>query len=182
MERLGKSAPRTRFGPHLPGEEGRAHTKDRRQWQRKKSTDKAARKARSCKRKYHIPLSMLTKEDVLFLYTILSDDTMALSTQLGHTIPHDHTGEQANDSCKRSGGGWSVGPCVWWHLVYLQEVLDWAMLSNNRSGKLISVNILEMVCVIITMVAAIFVCDHDNLNLSAFQVLLNECNTTSACT
>ena len=32
------------------------------------------------------------------------------------------------------------------------------------------------------MAAAIFVCDHDNLDLSAFTVLLNWCNNTTACT
>jgi hypothetical protein len=32
------------------------------------------------------------------------------------------------------------------------------------------------------MVAAIFVCDHDNIDLHVFPMLLNWCDSTSACT
>ena len=47
---------------------------------------------------------------------------------------------------------------------------------------MISINVLEMVCVIVNMAAAIFVCDHDGIDLSSYPVLLNWCDNTTACT
>ena len=38
--------------------------------------------------------------------------------------------------------------------------------KNNKSGLSISINVLEMVCVIINMAAVIFVCNHNNINLA----------------
>ena len=46
---------------------------------------------------------------------------------------------------------------------------------------MISINVLEMVCVIVNVAAAIFGCDHDGIDLSSYPVLLNWCNNTAAC-
>ena len=63
-----------------------------------------------------------------------------------------------------------------------KEVPERALLPNNRKGRLISINVLEMICVIVNMAAAVFVCDHDAVALSSFPVLLNWCANTTACT
>ena len=47
---------------------------------------------------------------------------------------------------------------------------------------MISINVLEMVCVIVHMVAAILVCDHDDTDLSSYTVLLDWHDNTAACT
>ena len=85
------------------------------------------------------------------------DNGVCLSTPLGHIVQRDFRWEQAADLCKRSGGGWSVDLSFWWHLVYPKQIIERACLPNNKSGILISINVLEMVCVIINMAAAIFV-------------------------
>jgi hypothetical protein len=124
-----------------------------------------------------VPYSFINEGETSFLHKILSDDTVTLVTQLDHIVPRDYKWEQAADSCKRSDGDWSVGLTFWWHLVYPQKVLDQAVLPNDKTGKLISTNILKMVCVIINMAAAIFVCNHDNLDLGNFPVLLTSATT-----
>ena len=82
---------------------------------------------------------------------------------------------------KQSGGGWSIELLFWWHLIFPQEVLEREILPNNKSRLLIPINVLEMVCGIINMASVIFVCDHDNIDVSSFPVLLNFCDNTAAC-
>ena len=122
------------------------------------------------------------RKEIQFSRKILTDDTVTLAKPLEHIVPCNHKWEQAADSCKRSGRGWSVDLVFWWHLVYPQEVLERALLPNNKKGNLISINVLEMVCIIVNMAAAIFVCDHDNIDSDAFPVLLNWCDNTATCT
>ena len=74
------------------------------------------------------------------------------------------------DSCKRSGRGWSDDLSFWWYLVHPEEKIGRAYLPNNKRGILISINVLEMVCVISNMAAAIFVCNHNDLDISRFPV------------
>jgi hypothetical protein len=138
-----------------------------------------ARKTHASKRKYRMPQSL--KEEIVFMSKILHDNNIELSTPFGHIVPRDPDFEEAADSCKRAGGGWSVDLSFWWHLVYPKEVIDRAHLPNNKGGKLISINVLEMVCVIVNMAAAIFACHMDGIDLSHFPVLLNWCDNTSAC-
>ena len=49
-------------------------------------------------------------------------------------------------------------------------MIDRADLPNDKSGLLISIKVLEMVCVIVNMAAAIFFCDHDSIDLSTFPI------------
>ena len=65
--------------------------------------------------------------------------------------------------------------------MYPEEVIDRAYLSNSKSGLLILINILEMVCIIVNMAAVIFVCDYNSIDISTFLILLNYCDNTLAC-
>jgi len=56
-----------------------------------------------------------------------------------------------------------------------------AYLPNSKSGLLISINVLEMHCVIVNFAATIYACWHNEVDLSAFPVLLNWCDNTAAC-
>ena len=110
-----------------------------------------------------MPLSL--KEVISSTRRILMDNDVHLSTPLGHIVPRDFKWVQATDSCKRSGGGWSVNLLFWWHLVYPKEVIDRSCFPNNKGGILVSINVLDMVCIIVHMSVAIFVCDHDDMDL-----------------
>jgi hypothetical protein len=69
----------------------------------------------------------------------------------------------------------------WWYLEYPTEIVRRATLANNKGGKYISINTLEMACVIVNYAAAIYVCWHDKIDLGHFPVILNWCDNTSAC-
>lgn len=140
----------------------------------------SVRKVHVCMRTYRIPISI--EEEINFLRKLLQDNSVPLATPIGHIIPRDHACEQAAGACKRSGGGWNVDLTFWWHLVFPREVLERALLPNNKKGKLISINVLEMVCAIVNVAAAIFFCDNDCIALSSYLVLLNWCDNTTACT
>jgi len=85
------------------------------------------------------------------------------------------------DSCKQSGGGWSTDMKFWWYLEYPVEIVARATLVNNKEGKYISINVLEMVCVIVNYTAAIYVGWHDGIDLGHLPAILNWCDNTSAC-
>jgi len=85
------------------------------------------------------------------------------------------------DSCKQSGGGWSTDMKFWRYLEYPTEIVARATLANNKGGKYISINVLEMVCVIVNYAAAIYACWHDGIDLGHFPTILNWCDNTSAC-
>ena len=138
-----------------------------------------SRQLHQLKVKYRIPASL--REELDFITALLSDKDVQLATHIGHIVPRDHDWAQAADSCKTGGGGWSTGLKFWWHLHYPEEVVRRAYLPNNKSGKLISINVLEMVCIILNFAAAICVCAFDKIDLSTHPVLLNFCDNTSAC-
>ena len=69
----------------------------------------------------------------------------------------------------------------WWYLEYPTEIVARATLANNKGGKYISINVLEMVCVIVNYAAEIYVCWHDGIDLGHFPTILNWCDNTSAC-
>ena len=143
------------------------------------ATQQASKMIHSCRRKYRMPQSL--KEEIEYLSKILHDDSIQLSTPIAHIVPRDYTFEAACDSSKPSGGGWSTDLRFVWYLKYPEEVLRRAMLPNNKHGDMISINVLEMVCIIINMAAVIYACDIDGVDLSQYPVLLNWCDNMSAC-
>lgn len=139
----------------------------------------SAKLTHRCKATYIIPPSL--KEELEYITALLADESVSLSVPIGHIVPRDPTFTAAADSCKSAGGGWSTDLKFWWHLSYPDEVVARARLPNNKSGTYISINVLEMVCVIINMVAAICACSVDDTDVSSNPVLLNFCDNTAAC-
>ena len=121
------------------------------------------------------------KEEIKFLRAMFWDTNIDFTTPISHIIPRYYTWAQAADTCKRAGGGWSTDLLFWWHIIFPLEIFRRACLPNNKSGLLVSINVLEMVCVIGNLTAAIVACDHDGLDLSGYPVLLNFCDNTAAC-
>lgn len=108
--------------------------------------------------RYHIP-PMLAKAIVL-IKRLLCDRAISLSTPIDRIVERDVDLEVGADTCKRDGGGWSTDLHFWWHLEFPTEVQRRAHLPNNKTktGCLISINKLEMICVIINLAAVIRQC------------------------
>lgn len=137
-----------------------------------------ARETHRCDETYTIPPSL--KQEITFIERLLSDDSIELSTAIGHIVDRDHDWVQWADSCKSSGGGWSEDLQYYWFLEYPDEVQRRARLESSKQKGYISINTLEMVCVIINLAATIYTCWHDKLDLAHHPVVLNWCDNTSA--
>ena len=138
-----------------------------------------AKKLHDCKQRYRISPSM--REELVFLRAFLLDDSYELCTPVAHIVTRDFSLEAAADSCKFSGGGYSSDLSFWWCLHYPPDIVARAHLPNNKSGDYISINCLEMLCIIVNFAAVIYTCWHDDIDLSDYPVLLNWCDNTSAC-
>ena len=139
----------------------------------------SAKKVHSCPIKNRIPPSL--REELKYIRGILADIDISLHTPITIIVPRDYEYAMWADSCKQSGGGWSTDMKFWWYLEYPTEIVARATLANNKGGKYISINVLEMACVIINYAAAIYVCWHDKIDLGHFPTVLNWCDNTSAC-
>ena len=129
--------------------------------------------------KHRMPASL--KMEIALCTAVLRDDSIVLETPFGHIVDRDREFESGADSCKKAGGGWSIDLLFWWHLEYCAEVQRRARLLNNKSGKYISINVLEMVCVVINFAAVIYFCEVDGIDLSNCPLIHNWCDSTTAC-
>jgi hypothetical protein len=139
----------------------------------------STRKVHSCPAKYRIPL--LLKAEIEYIHRIIANGSISLHTPIAAIVPCNYEYGMWADSCKQSGGGWSTDLAFWWYLEYPAKVVEWVPLTNNKGGKYISINVLEMVCKIINYAAAIHACWCDKNNLGHFPTILNWCDNTSAC-
>ena len=138
-----------------------------------------ARKVHGVPVRYRIPPTL--KKEIALIKRILRDESIELSMPIGHIVDRDHDIESGADACKKAGGGWCIDLLFWWHIVFPPDIYRRACLPNDRSGQLVSINVLEMVCVIINLAAVIFFCEVNGVDLSAHPVLLNWCDNMSAC-
>lgn len=53
--------------------------------------------------RYRIPISL--REELDYISTLLADDSIQLTTHIGHIVPRTYSFEAAADSCKFAGGG-----------------------------------------------------------------------------
>ena len=121
------------------------------------------------------------KQEIAFVKQILADTNICLSTPIAHIVKREWEFDTSADACKQAGGGWSIDLSFWWHMAFPDKVIRRAYLPNGKTKLYISINVLEIVCVIINFAGAIFACWNDDVNLSYFPVLLNWCNNTTSC-
>ena len=143
------------------------------------AASKVAKAKHGCKQMYRIPVSLAA--EIVFLTELMADSTIPLSTPIGHLVPRDDLFSMWADSCKTSGGGWSTDLKFWWYLEYPPEVVCRAMQKNNKHGTYISINSLEMLCVLVNYVAALHICWLDGIDLTHAPTIRNWCDNTSAC-
>ena len=142
------------------------------------AASRVARLFHGCKQTYRIPSSLAAEID--FIRSLMADSSFALCTPIGHIVSRDYTYSMFADSCKLSGGGWCTDLSFWWYLEYPPEIVRKAQLKNNKHGDYISINALEMMCVIINYAAAIHICHLDAVDISHAPTILNWCDNTSA--
>jgi hypothetical protein len=137
-----------------------------------------ARMTHRCEQQYRMPPSLI--DEIEFITKIIEDESIELSTPIAHIVPRDVEYDAAADSCKESGGGWSTDLSFWWYLAYPAEIVRRARLENNKAKQLISINALEMLCVIINLAAAIYACWFDGIDMADCPVLRNWCDNAAA--
>ena len=138
-----------------------------------------AKMSHSASIKYRIPETHTQKLEII--RAVLIDGAIVPETPFAHIVDCDRDLEAGADSCKRAGGGWFTDLTFWWNLTYPAEVQRHAKLPNNKFGDYISINVFEMLCVVINFAASIHFCHIDGLDLDSFFVLVNWCDNTSAC-
>ena len=145
------------------------------------AASKVAKAMHGCRQKYRIPASLAA--ELAFLTELIADynNNIPLSAPIGHLVPRDDLLSMWADSCKTSGGGWSTDLRCWWYLEYPPEVVRRAMQKNNRHGTYISINSLEMLCVLVNYAAALHICWLDGIDLTLAPTVNNWCDNTSAC-
>ena len=136
------------------------------------------KRVHSASYKYRMPDTL--NEEIGLLKRMICDKSISLATPIGHFVPRDYAFEAGADACKRSDGGWSTDLSFWWHLPFPAEVVMRTYLPNNKNNDYVSINCLEMVCVVINFAAVIHCCAVDGINLSQYPVLLNWCDNTAA--
>ena len=138
-----------------------------------------AKQTHGAKERYRLPDTL--KHELDILRRLIGDKSIRLETPFAHIVPRDWDFEAGADACKRAGGGWSIDLSFWWHLTFPEDIIARAHLPNGKDKRYVSINVLEMVCVIVNFAAAIHCCHVDGIDLSNYPGILNWCDNTSAC-
>ena len=142
------------------------------------ATRGAAKMIHKSKEVFVIPKTL--KREIALILKILLDPTIILETPFAHIVVRDPTWGAWADACKRAGGGWSTDLKFWWYFPFWDDIYQRACLPDNKTKRLVSINVLEMVCVIINYAAVIYICWLDGINLDTYPVLMNGCDNSSA--
>ncbi|KAL7525764.1 hypothetical protein ACHAXR_001151, partial [Thalassiosira sp. AJA248-18] len=118
---------------------------------------------------YRMPPSL--KEEIRIITELLRDHSIRLEMAIAHIIP----------CMQKSGRRLEHRPSILVHYEWPEDIQRRTRLPNNKNGQLISINVLEMACVIFNFAAAIVACFVDGISLDAFPMLANDCDNTSAC-
>ena len=103
-------------------------------------------------------------------------------TTIAHMIPRIPSFSACGDACPYGGGGFSINMKFWWHLEWSEEIKGNTKLClpDNKSGKMISINVLEYATIILNYTAALTVLDYDGVGDDIHPVLLNWADKKSA--
>ena len=101
---------------------------------------------------------------------------------IAHMIPRIPSFAACRDECLYGGGGFSVEMKFWWHLAWPEEVRRHTkmFLPDNKSGKMISINVLKYATIIFNYAVALTVLDYNGFGDDIHPFLLNWEENTSA--
>ena len=142
---------------------------------------KSARMVHHAPIKYNIVPSM--REEIDFFEVYLKPESgIAWETPISFLIERTPFASSYGDACLDAAGGYSIDLKFWWHIKFPLEVVFKTLkyLPDNKSGKLISINVLEFVVVIIDYCAALTVILTEDVTDDPHPVLLNIADNTAA--
>ncbi len=86
------------------------------------------------------------------------------------------------DSCLKCTGGYSISLGFWWHIAFPDKVIQCTLLykKENTDGLLVSINVLELIRVIINYCASLHVITTTNVTEDPYPVFLNIADKASA--
>ncbi len=142
---------------------------------------KAAKMVHHAKYKFRINTTM-RQEIEFFRATLLPDSGITWETPIAHLIPRTPSASSFGDSSLQGAGGYSIELGFWWHIDFPQEVKERTLLfrSDNKDGKLISINVLEFVTVVINYCASLHVITTTKFTDDPYPVLLNVTDNSSS--
>lgn len=145
------------------------------------SIKKAAQQIHRCKQEYFIPKTM--RKEIEFLrYALNPESQIKWSTPIAHIIERDPTVECASDACLDSGGGYSTDLRFIWYLKWPMDILmrTKKFLKNDNDGNFVSINVLELVSVMLNYCAALTILENEEITDDPWPVLLAWCDNKSA--
>ena len=142
---------------------------------------RAAKLVHHSKYKYHINKTM-RREIKFFREKLHPSSGILWETPIAHIIPRTPTPMTFGDSCLEGAGGYSVSLGFWWHILFLDKVIQRTFIykKDNTDGLLVFINVLKFITVIINYCASLHMIITTNITEDPYPVLLNVTNNTSA--
>ena len=100
-------------------------------------------------------LNATAKEEIRLIKQALTSPTISLRTPIAHLVPCDSTADGYGDSSLDAAGGFSEYCRFWWYLEWSAEICSRTLckLRDSKSGKFISIKVLEYASIIINFAA-----------------------------
>jgi hypothetical protein len=124
----------------------------------------------------------MRQEIDFFCKKLLPDSDIKWETPIAHIIPRMPTFTSFGDSCLKGAGGYSIPLGYWWHIPFPKEIMQRTLLhkKDNSDGRIISINVLELVTIIINYCALLHVVTTTSATNDPHPVLLNVTDNVSA--
>jgi hypothetical protein len=117
-----------------------------------------------------------------FCNKLKPDSGIKWETPIAHLIPQTPFATTIGDSLLEGAGGFSITLGFWWHIHFLDEVVQCTLQfkTNNNNGMLMLINVLEFMMVIINYCTALHVVWTSSVKDNPHPVILNITDNSSA--
>ena len=102
------------------------------------------------------PIVKSLRAELSLIARALSSDWIEMRRPIGHFVRRDPSGTAWSDSSLDAAGGFSLDMGFWWYIEWPRKVRQWTLryVRDNKSGRLVSINVLEYAALIISYVAS----------------------------
>ncbi len=141
----------------------------------------AARLRHHSSYQYNINRSMRAKIE-FFCDNLKPGSGIKWETPIAHLTPQTPFATTIGDSLLEGASGFSIALGFWWHIRFPNKTIQRTLLfkSNNKDSLVVSINVLELVTVIINYCAALYIFWTTNITEDPHPVLLNIIDNASA--